>query len=598
MSGGTRRKSARKAPDPPAAADAPRRKLCNAATKGRRTVLREAIPGVAAGAIRRLARRGGVVQTAGLDYARSMPATLSAPRSRTPTPPPVVEKSDYEKERDARIARNAEFLKSLGLGGGPGGALSASKPKKPKATTPKPKATPSRQSSRSEHKPGMYAVSRTGAQRTAEEIAEAREEKEQARLEKLLRRADRAAANAVADDAKHANRERRHEDARRHALEQAVLQEQRRILLQHQALLRAQQVELRRQQRVQEREERERQVEEDRKAAALKRDAERAAKVADRAMAAMAVRDARRAAKFVKEMAKSQRSTELQRQRVESKVYRESLADAKARSKLAKTQKSSDAAQQADAIASESTVSVILEHEARRKGAPARAAPPAPPPPFAPPFAAGGAPAPWGAYDGAGAFASASYAHAGYGGFEPPYAADYDFGGDFGPLGPPPPPEAPRYAYASASYAAERAPPDGGVSYERGAPRSPAPSYCPVAAPPAAAPPQQLTAADVARLLPPCCFCGGASNDPDSAEGAMIASVFLGPATKARPEGTLYRAHERCAELSPEVFLDDHGAYHNVVKAAKRGAQLRCFACDARGATVGCHVASCRAAKG
>jgi len=517
-------------------------------------------------------------------------------RSAAPKCEVVVEKSDYEKERDARIARNAEFLQSLGLGGGAGGALSAGKaPPKKRASTPKAETTPSRKSSRagSEHKPGMYAISRTG--RSAEEIAEAREEKEQARLEKLLKRADRAVANAVADDAKHANRERRHEDARRHALEQAVLQEQRRILFQHQALLRAQQLEVLRQQRVQEREERERQVEEDRRAAALKRDAEKAARVADRAMAAMAVRDARRAAKFVKEMAKSQRSTELQRQRVESKVYRESLADAKARSKLAKTQKSSDAAQQADAIASESTVSVILEHEARRKGAPARAAPPAPAPPFAPPFAAGGAPAPWGAYDGAGAFAAASYAHAGYGGFDAPYAADYDFGGDFGappPLGPPP--EAPRYAYASASYAAERAPPDAGLSYERGAPRSPAPSYCPVAAPPAAAPPQQLTAADVARLLPPCCFCGGDSNDPDSAEGAMIASVFLGPATKARPEGTLYRAHERCAELSPEVFLDDHGAYHNVVKAAKRGAQLRCFACDGRGATIGCHVASCQ----
>ena len=103
MSGAARRKSARKAPDPPAAADAPRRKLCNAATKGRRTVLREAIPGVTAPAIRRLARRAGVVRAAGLDYARRMPATLSAPRSRTPTPPPVVEKSDYEKERDARI---------------------------------------------------------------------------------------------------------------------------------------------------------------------------------------------------------------------------------------------------------------------------------------------------------------------------------------------------------------------------------------------------------------------------------------------------------------------------------------------------------------
>ncbi|KAH8051283.1 SET domain-containing protein [Aureococcus anophagefferens] len=96
--------------------------------------------------------------------------------------------------------------------------------------------------------------------RSAEEIAEAREEKEQARLEKLLKRADRAVANAVADDAKHANRERRHEDARRHALEQAVLQEQRRILFQHQAILRAQQLEVLRQQRVQEREERERQA--------------------------------------------------------------------------------------------------------------------------------------------------------------------------------------------------------------------------------------------------------------------------------------------------------------------------------------------------
>jgi len=47
--------------------------------------------------------------------------------------------------------------------------------------------------------------------------------KEKAFVEKLLKRADAAAANAVADDAKHANRERRHEDARRHALEQAVL---------------------------------------------------------------------------------------------------------------------------------------------------------------------------------------------------------------------------------------------------------------------------------------------------------------------------------------------------------------------------------------
>ncbi|KAH8044694.1 SET domain-containing protein [Aureococcus anophagefferens] len=334
---------------------------------------------------------------------------------------------------------------------GKGGRSAAPRaPPKKRASTPKAETTPSRKSSRagSEHKPGMYAISRTGRSRRRSPARE----KEQARLEKLLKRADRAVANA------------------------AVLQEQRRILFQHQAILRAQQLEVLRQQRVQEREERERQVEEDRRAAALKRDAEKAARVADKAMAAMAARDARRAAKFVKEMAKSQRSTELQRQRVESKVYRESLAQAKARSKLAKTQKSSDAAQQADAIASESTVSVILEREARRTarrpaapgGAAAASRRPSPrarPRPGAPTTA----PAPSRRHPTPTRATAASSRP----------TLPTTTGGDFGPPPPlGPPPEAPRYAYASASYAAERAPPDGGVSYERGAPRSPA-AYCP-----------------------------------------------------------------------------------------------------------------------
>ncbi|KAK7253654.1 DNA binding protein [Aureococcus anophagefferens] len=414
---------------------------------------------------------------------------------------------------------------------GKGGRSAAPRaPPKKRASTPKAETTPSRKSSRagSEHKPGMYAIS---ARALRWRRSPRREEKEQARLEKLLKRADRAVANAVADDAKHANRERRHEDARRHALEQAVLQEQRRILFQHQAILRAQQLEVLRQQRVQEREERERQ-----------------------AMAAMAARDARRAAKFVKEMAKSQRSTELQRQRVESKVYRESPPGGGASSRRPRS-----------AAHGRAPAGAGAGRRRRRL--------------FAPPFAAGGAPAPWGAYDGAGAFAAASYAHAGYGGFEPPYAADYDRAATWAAA-------AARAAAGGAALRlrvrvlrrragaarrrrvlrAGRAAEPGGLLPRRGAPA-------------AAPPPQQLTAADVARLLPPCCFCGGA-NDPDSAEGAMIASVFLGPREGRRPRARC--AHERCAELSPEVFLDDHGAYHNVVKAAKRGAQLRCFACDGR----------------
>ncbi|EGB11011.1 hypothetical protein AURANDRAFT_62228 [Aureococcus anophagefferens] len=61
-------------------------------------------------------------------------------------PPPEPEKSPYEKERDARIARNADFLASLGLGGG----LAPTEEKK-KKTVKKRKAEsqePARKSSR------------------------------------------------------------------------------------------------------------------------------------------------------------------------------------------------------------------------------------------------------------------------------------------------------------------------------------------------------------------------------------------------------------------------------------------------------------------
>ena len=66
----------------------------------------------------------------------------------------------------------------------------------------------------------------------------ARRAKLAAELEKLLKRADRAAAAAVAKDARHANRERRREEARRYALEQAVLSEEARRRTLKQAVLR------------------------------------------------------------------------------------------------------------------------------------------------------------------------------------------------------------------------------------------------------------------------------------------------------------------------------------------------------------------------
>jgi len=47
------------------------------------------------------------------------------------------EKSEYEQERDARIARNEAFMRSLGLGGGLAGPEEPKKPKKPRKKRPR-----------------------------------------------------------------------------------------------------------------------------------------------------------------------------------------------------------------------------------------------------------------------------------------------------------------------------------------------------------------------------------------------------------------------------------------------------------------------------
>lgn len=46
---------------------------------------------------------------------------------------------------------------------------------------------------------------------------------------------------------------------------------------------------------------------------------------------------------------------------------------------------------------------------------------------------------------------------------------------------------------------------------------------------------------------------------------------------------------------SPEVEEDeDDGSLVNVAKAVRRGASMLCFACDKKGATVGCMIGRCR----
>ena len=104
--------------------------------------------------------------------------------------------------------------------------------------------------------------------------------------------------------------------------------------------------------------------------------------------------------------------------------------------------------------------------------------------------------------------------------------------------------------------------------------------------------PTALPNGNMQLMLPPCAFCGLSEDQADSAAGTFL-QIFLAPPTKPRPDGTLVRAHERCADLSPDVYMDDHGAYHGVVQAARRGRSVKCFSCQGRGATVRCEVSEC-----
>ena len=55
----------------------------------------------------------------------------------------------------------------------------------------------------------------------------------------------------------------------------------------------------------------------------------------------------------------------------------------------------------------------------------------------------------------------------------------------------------------------------------------------------------------------------------------------------------VYHVHQWCAEMSPEVFVNDEGRYCNVISAINRGKQLKCAGCGSAGATIGCQIDSC-----
>ena len=478
---------------------------------------------------------------------------------RAPATAKAVEKSEYEKERDARIAQNQAFLATLGLG-------DSHAPKSPvkrnrnrgTADGPKPAARASPRAC-AKVEPGKYALG--VSQRTPAEIEEAREEREEARLLKLLRRADKAAASAAADDAKAAARFRRFLEERQVRDEHEARRLYDLAQRESQAAFLAREREIEKRRRARERADEQARRRASKAAAALKKDADKAARVADKCKADNAVRDAKRQQKLRK---RAQRPAKKQDP---DRVYRDALQDARNRARVQYRgwRRGRPPAQAGDRLASKATIRDVLRRKADSTA-----------------FAIGDAVE--ANYQGAGLWYAGRVARVGHG-YDVAYAdgeAEADVPAD---------------RVRRAARAAEpRAPPRAGAvaMWPKGAPCAPPPAADAHAAAAAwALKGGRGPAPAAASLLPACCFCGGGEVDPDDARGCMVPAVFLGDRTKAQPDGVLYRCHQHCAELSPEVSVDAHGMYRGVIKAAKRGAQLTCAGCGQRGATVGCAVAKC-----
>ena len=114
-------------------------------------------------------------------------------------PTTVAVKSDYELQRDARIAQNQAFLASLGLGAAQSPQKSPTRRKRRRGPA-QPAARKSARECAQAVQPGQYAP--PPQRRSEAEIEEEREERAAERLAKFLKRADKAAAGAAAADAR------------------------------------------------------------------------------------------------------------------------------------------------------------------------------------------------------------------------------------------------------------------------------------------------------------------------------------------------------------------------------------------------------------
>ena len=114
-------------------------------------------------------------------------------------PTKAAEKSDYELQRDARIAQNQAFLASLGLGAAQSPQKVPARRKRRRGPT-QPAARKSARECAQAVQPGQYAP--PPQRRSEAEIEEEREERAADASPRFLKRADKAAAGAAAADAR------------------------------------------------------------------------------------------------------------------------------------------------------------------------------------------------------------------------------------------------------------------------------------------------------------------------------------------------------------------------------------------------------------
>ncbi len=93
-----------------------------------------------------------------------------------------------------------------------------------------------------------------------------------------------------------------------------------------------------------------------------------------------------------------------------------------------------------------------------------------------------------------------------------------------------------------------------------------------------------------------CEFCNG-PHSLDGLPGPFLDHPFV--MKKEKASGKILEAawvHRACADLSPQVFVNDKGEYCKVAEEVKRGRKIKCFMpnCKQPGATIGCLVSKCK----